>query len=328
MKGFQTKGSSRRLAFLTLPALLSFLAPAQAGIGVNVKAPPAPLQAAVGDGVADDTTALQAAIVYGETHRTGPGLPAVRRVQDHRPARADQPPCGQQLQPPSCSGATGPGSQGAPTQPGTTILMAAANQDCVLKVAAGSAETPGQFYNCFIEDIWLVGHKTNGAADTAHGIHWTATGFNAWTCRRVSVSNSSSFAFQLDADARKGSASLNGENLVLDQCRSNYSPFYRNTSGQAYSHVIQNCQCSAMPGQTMIQTGYVANGSFGGFGLLVTGFSASAIAGPGGSTAANVFLDVGPICENVKVVRIPGGALRPVPAAGGRLGRPRRPRHD
>jgi len=280
-------------------------APGPAGsVVVNVKSPPAFFRAAAGDGVTDDTAALQALITYGEAHAGGwvylPG--GTYRIT--APLVLCNPgPSGSYTS--VLLRGDGPGSQAAPGQPGTTIVMAAAGQDCLLNVAAGTAAHPGQLYNCRVEDIYLSGHTTAGAADTTFGIHWTGTGFNAWRCQGVQVDHCRSFAFQVDAassgvvpfvGAQPSSlpTSLNGENGVLDQCRSNYCPFFCRTAGQAYGWAIRDCQCSDnLPG-AMIKDGYTANGNYGGFGLIVENFSASF----GTNNAGNIAFDVGGINEN------------------------------
>jgi len=274
---------------------------------VNVKSPPFPFSAAVGDGVADDTVNLQAILLAAPSRAGGWVYIPAGQYKISSPLVLCNPGAAGSYTSVQVLG-DGEGSQGGPNQPGTTLVMNSPGQDCDINVAAGTAAHPGQLYHCEISKIFLLGYGTDVTPGTAHGIHWTGTGFNGFRVQQVQFSHFTSTANQVDAapdPARPGQSlptSTNGENLVFEQCVANYCRFLERTAGQAYGGGVYNSQGSEFAGGgPIVKDGYAANGSHGGFGLLVQNFSGSfneAAGNPAGINNANIAFDIGGEEEN------------------------------
>lgn len=296
-RSFHPRNPPRFRPSRTIPAparcLLAGPLASLAAISVNAKAPPPPFLAAKGDGLTDDTAILQSLIVYAEMHAARVVHLPDGSYRISRPLVLTNPGASDSYTSIELEG-SGMSPQGLSAVGGTTIRMTAPGQDSVIRVTSGSVETKGQLRNCEVSNLYLRGY-----GDTKYGLHWAATGWSVWTCQHVQVDGVTTTGFQVDADARAGTQSANGESLTLLQCFVTNAGFYDNTSGQAYSHEIVGGGCLAKAGQVMIKTGILSTQSQPGtHGLLVSGFSASFLA----MAPSNVFLSVG-YAENVLVQR-------------------------
>jgi hypothetical protein len=267
-------------------------APGAAASLVNVKMPPFPFLAAVGDGAADDTAVLQALIDYCVS-KLDVGVAASHQRTDlylppgiyHTTKTLVIDRQGGIYAGIRVIGA-GISPQAATLEGGTAIVLTGAAQDSVLEIERGA-----------FRDVQVSGLSLVMAADTKSGLHIASTFASRYAIKDVQITAPDTrvnHGTGLLQDSSLGGG--NGESPVLENVQVyNLDTLFDLRSGQAFGTVMISCGGICNNGGRHIVVGI---GDFGGYQIIILGYSGSCYSGP----LPNTGIEVGTVSGNISVI--------------------------